>query len=353
MNDINVVNGINIYMNDNITASAGEDDIEIKCAYTCRHRDYSFGEYLRGRVTMTNITQESTEATTILNELKCTDQNQYRCKVTYLNKDNEVDSEISLPTTIIVTAKERKPHISNFTRKTIKLRSILTNMTNDVINRTEIYREGDIVTFVCTGNVGRPPGNILWQKMYLHEIKSLTYDKETVQQTEAFYWECSFNITSYFTIQLSANDFNARIRCVVVSPYGNGSLYVNTVPLNFHFGVRHVFINILPERQIFDTTINNITLMCNGDGNPKPTYTWYKRKNKNNILSTSNKYVINDVIQNNSGTYICEVYNFISGETYTASTSVKIAIIENTENGEHSSRNDSNTEGKQTLILKN
>ncbi|CAG2222405.1 unnamed protein product [Mytilus edulis] len=65
--------------------------------------------------------------------------------------------------------------------------------------------------------------------------------------------------------------------------------------------VRNVAINKLPDKQIYDTTIKNITLMCNADGNPKPTYTWYNRKNINNILSTSNKYVINDVIKNNSG----------------------------------------------------
>lgn len=124
-------------MNGNITAVIDERGIEIKCLYTkenvktiftvglfarskTNHNEFftivtffpdeatvinSSGEFLRGRVTMTNITQESTEATLIFKQIKCTDQNQYRCKVFYLKTNNDADSDMSLPKTINVTGK--------------------------------------------------------------------------------------------------------------------------------------------------------------------------------------------------------------------------------------------------------
>ncbi|CAG2199644.1 unnamed protein product [Mytilus edulis] len=263
---------------------------------------------------MTNITQNSTEATMIFNELKCTDQNQYRCKVTYLNTNIEVDSKMSLPTTItiinvtdtvlttdafapyfvfhVVVAKPQTPHISSNViqqNHNIEKRSILQG---EVINRSSIYqatnvtdldtssilipREGDNVTLVCNGNVGRPPGNIMWQIFHMNE--NILFKVTETNQTEPSPWKCSFNRTSYLTFQLSAVDFNAKIRCFVVSYDGNNETYVTTAPLKFHFGVRHASINKLPDKQTYDTTIKNITLMCNADGNPKPAYTWYRKR---------------------------------------------------------------------------
>lgn len=132
-----VVDGINVYMNENIIAVSGEGGIEMKCSYSKDKVETIFtvtissrnkttngdfvsivtfqpdkatvinhaGENLRDRIAMTNITQESTEALFIFNEIKCSDQNQYRCKVVYLNTNSDTLSDMSLPTTINVTGK--------------------------------------------------------------------------------------------------------------------------------------------------------------------------------------------------------------------------------------------------------
>ncbi|CAC5421815.1 CADM3 [Mytilus coruscus] len=186
-------------------------------------------------------------------------------------------------------------------------------------------REGDNVTFVCSGNVGRPPGNIVWQKMFTQSNRSLN-DVNATTQKEAVTWKCSFNGTSYLTFQLSAKDYKAKIRCFVVSQDGIPGLYVETKPLDIHFHVRHVSINKLPDKQTYDPTVKNITLTCNSEGNPKPTYAWYKESDTNTTLSTSKLYLINNVRKNKSGTYICEVHNSIGDEKYNASSSVDIHI---------------------------
>lgn len=132
-----VIYGIDVDMNDNFTATVGEVG-EINCSFSKENLETIFtvglhirnkttntfvpivtfrpgisvvftpsGEYLRHRVTVTNITQESTEATLIFNQLSCIDQTQYLCVVAYLNTDNAFDSDRSLPTTINVTGKSR------------------------------------------------------------------------------------------------------------------------------------------------------------------------------------------------------------------------------------------------------
>lgn len=71
-----------------------------------------------------------------------------------------------------------------------------------------------------------------------------------------------------------------------------------------------------------------IALTCTGDGNPQPTYKWFRQENRRRILSSTNLYIIEDVVQNNSGVYICEVYNTIDEIEYNANFTVKIDIGE-------------------------
>lgn len=123
-------------MNKNITATIG-DVGEILCSYTKENvqtiytvgisvrnkttngfvpvvtflpglatRFTTSGEYLRNRVILSNITQNSTEASMMFNQLKCTDENEYRCKVTYLHINIAPDEVMSLPTSIKVNGKK-------------------------------------------------------------------------------------------------------------------------------------------------------------------------------------------------------------------------------------------------------
>lgn len=60
-----------------------------------------------------------------------------------------------------------------------------------------------------------------------------------------------------------------------------------------------------------DSRTAQINLKCKGNENPKPTYTWFKEGSNNSILSSTSVYVIENVIRNNSGVYVWEVYNII------------------------------------------
>lgn len=160
---------------------------------------------------------------------------------------------------VFIVVKPQTPHISSDANKQNHKIGKLRILQREVLNRTSLYQtttatdpdissilpntaiserklfhqEGDNLTFVCNGNVGRPPGNMLWQTIYTKENASLNYANGTME-TEPFYGKCSVNITSYIIIQLSAKYFNARIRCFVVSQDGNISAFDETEPLNFN-----------------------------------------------------------------------------------------------------------------------
>ncbi|VDI57193.1 Hypothetical predicted protein [Mytilus galloprovincialis] len=92
--------------------------------------------------------------------------------------------------------------------------------------------------------------------------------------------------------------------------------------------VSDVHINSQPNQRQYDSKTDNITLICKASGDPEPKYKWFKENNINTIISGTNRYVIEDVTQNNGGSYICEAYNSINNVNYTQSNSVEIDIAD-------------------------
>ncbi|CAG2240006.1 unnamed protein product [Mytilus edulis] len=92
--------------------------------------------------------------------------------------------------------------------------------------------------------------------------------------------------------------------------------------------VRDVHIKNEPSHKQYDQRTDNITLTCKAKGNPEPSYKWFKGNSNRSILSTTDLYVIEDVIRNNSGIYICQAYNTINNIIYNHSTSVEIDIVD-------------------------
>ncbi|CAG2229255.1 unnamed protein product [Mytilus edulis] len=208
------------------------------------------GQYLTGRVTLTNITSTSTNATLTFKELKCDDERDYLCKCNY--KDiygSALPPEKSQPTRISV--------------------------------HEEI------------------PG------------------------------KCSFKGTSHLMVKIYAEDIKATIRCFEKSQANETDSFLETEPFDVLFQINHVDINKQPNLQQYDTKTDNITLSCKfkGIGNPQPSYVWFKEGKNNSILSNKSVYVIENVIRNNSGVYICEVYNIIDDIHYRKSNSVGIHIV--------------------------
>ncbi|CAC5388982.1 unnamed protein product [Mytilus coruscus] len=102
------------------------------------------------------------------------------------------------------------------------------------ILESSIYiREGDILMLTCTGNIGKPPGKLLWQKISLQQNKSITYANITTY-VEEIPGRCSFKGTSNLTVQISEDDLKVKFRCFEESQANVAGMYVETEPFDVH-----------------------------------------------------------------------------------------------------------------------
>jgi len=74
--------------------------------------------------------------------------------------------------------------------------------------------------------------------------------------------------------------------------------------------------------------INQVNLNCKAEGNPYVSFTWYKESDMNSQLSTEHLLMINDLMANKSGIYVCKAYNSINGQMYTMTETVNVTIGE-------------------------
>lgn len=320
------------------------------------------GDYLSGRVTLTNITKVSTNATMTFHNLQCGDETDYMCTFNYINEVGVVIIDESEPTRILVKAFPSMPDSISYVviasigtkKQENSSENLLNNQSNgssstnrnssssfstlltDTVTliplrttKTSVssFREGDTVQFTCTGNIGKPPGKFVWQ-IIPQQGGPIVYSNETTVVVDQIPDICSFRGTSNLTIQITADYFKAKVRCFEEFQANVVGMFVETELLNVSYTVRHININKQPNKAQYDQKTPTINLTCTGDGNPEPTYNWFRQENRSSILSWTNFYIIEDVIQNYSGVYICEAYNTIDGIEYNANYSVEIDIVD-------------------------
>lgn len=94
-------------------------------------------------------------------------------------------------------------------------------------------REGDTMVFTCTGNIGKPPGKLVWQKIYKQQNEkiSIMYSNES-EFIEELTEKCYFKSTTNLTVRISAEDLNAKFRCFEESQANSPDMYVETPNLD-------------------------------------------------------------------------------------------------------------------------
>ncbi|CAC5417226.1 unnamed protein product [Mytilus coruscus] len=275
---------ITVRINQNISGLIDESGAQIKCSFT-RHnvtkifaielkadnetvvtflpddkpRFTTKGQYLEGRVTLMNISKVSTEAVLTFDNLTCIDQINYSCSIVYLDQNSKTERRNSGFTSLFVKVPPSKPNIvtmvysfeddtttpittenttsPHFTARQNRFKTTISQMisnrrtTNDEHSNvtSTILKKGDNITFICTGNVGNPPGKFIWQK-YKHGENPTDYTDitTTIQEVSDM---CSYNGSSTLTIQVTDEDNQAIIRCTVISPLAQPNMYIETIPM--------------------------------------------------------------------------------------------------------------------------
>jgi hypothetical protein len=87
--------------------------------------------------------------------------------------------------------------------------------------------DGQYVSFVCKGNVGKPAGKFIWKKLRHGEQSPSIYSDVSTTSTE-IPGNCTFYGTSNMTIQLTELDNKAKIQCVEQSNVSSESLTIET-----------------------------------------------------------------------------------------------------------------------------
>ncbi|VDI77719.1 Hypothetical predicted protein [Mytilus galloprovincialis] len=186
--------------------------------------------------------------------------------------------------------------------------------------------EGNNITIRCSGNVGKPTGIFIFKKFRKDHTPPIDYNATTTE-TEKIPENCSYYRTSHLILAVTAEDNQAVIRCVVVSPLAGHDLYTDSEQLEVEYKVRIPTVTKHPDKQKYivgeDTSL---TLSCTSDGNPAPVYRWYKYNLDDNI-STDENFTLSNINTTDKGLYTCNVSNTINGLTFTEVTTIEVNIM--------------------------
>ncbi|CAC5388059.1 unnamed protein product [Mytilus coruscus] len=336
------VNELAVRLPHNVTRLFGENGTQIECSYTkenvLRIDSVTFlafnkstttfdsiaiylpdikslitpqGQYLIGRVTLSNITQSSTMAVLIFNKLLCIDDTFYRCNVRFVDSGGVAREATSNNISISVQVPPSTPDSITLMNLTIK--------------PTLVINEGNNVTCVCSGDVGKPPAKFIFQKYRRHHSLPMNYTS-TSTSIQELSDNCSYYRTSYITFMLTADDNQAVIRCALLSNLAEGNIYVESVPFEVNYAVKMPTIVKHPNKTDYLVGLDtNISLKCTTDGSPKPSYLWYKG-NQIEAISTSETLTIRDVTTTKSGIYTCIVSNTFNDVIYTKRVQMYVCI---------------------------
>lgn len=110
--------------------------------------------------------------------------------------------------------------------------NLLKQQTGIKRTSTPAITDGDDVTFVCSGNVGKPPANFQFQ-MIRNDTLYMNYtDTNAIIKELLVSDDCSYIRTSYITFNVTAEDNQSVMRCTAVSTLSEGYMYVESEPLD-------------------------------------------------------------------------------------------------------------------------
>lgn len=115
-----------------------------------------------------------------------------------------------------------------------KFSYITTTFSTQQTTREKVLAEGDYITVLCSGDVGKPPSEHIFKKYRdRHRIPfNYTVNKTSIVEDSG---NCSNYRTSEITFQVTAQDNHVIIQCGVNSPMaGSDMLYVETAPIKVY-----------------------------------------------------------------------------------------------------------------------
>ncbi|XP_046858235.1 hemicentin-2-like [Xenia sp. Carnegie-2017] len=156
-----------------------------------------------------------------------------------------------------------------------------------------VVDEGDNVSCVCRGEGGIPPANVTWFDKHNNIIGDIGVVNKTLVITNV-----TVNDGGNYTCKAqSYNDPRFRdeksIEVTVKAAYPPQQTNITISPMSVKKG-------------------QNVTITCESDGYPEPTYTIY---HNGAVISNNKTYIIQSVNFNNAGSYRCEAKNRLGNDS--------------------------------------
>ncbi|PVD27175.1 hypothetical protein C0Q70_12329 [Pomacea canaliculata] len=199
--------------------------------------------------------------------------------------------------------------------------------------------ENTTVTFTCTGNVGKPPGQFQWY-MYRGSIRENKTDLAATQSNSLATPSCTYTGRSSINITMTRMEQGIVMRCRVYHPtQGSNTNIEECIDPNTGFcrnGEKifvsyPVSISLSPQSPVITADQGSESILtCNAEGYPPPQLRWYKNSDPNNTLGTNSTLKLQNLSLSDSGVYVCIGSNNINGAELNDSKQVEITVVRTT-----------------------
>ncbi|XP_025100303.1 cell adhesion molecule 1-like isoform X1 [Pomacea canaliculata] len=247
------------------------------------------------------------------NDTVCSDEKNYTCSVAFRSAEGTRTRSSSTQVTI-----EASPGAPTMTA--VPGYNITENTT---------------VTFTCTGNVGKPPGQFQWY-MYRGSTRENQTDQAATQSNTLATPSCTYTGRSSINITMTRMEQGIVMRCRVYHPtQGSNTNTDDCTNPNTGFcrnGERMlvfypVSISLSPQTPAITVDQgSDYSLTCNAEGYPQPVLRWYKNSDPNYTLGTNSTLKLQNLTLSDSGVYVCIGSNNINGAQLNDSKQVEITI---------------------------
>ncbi|XP_027875229.1 cell adhesion molecule 3 isoform X1 [Xiphophorus couchianus] len=163
--------------------------------------------------------------------------------------------------------------------------------------------EGEKVTLTCTSTGSKPPAKLRWYKGDI-EVQGRPDVVESVPD------DPTYNVSSELTLEVTANDDDTKISCVVDHDSVKHGEKKSEQSLRVLYAPD---VAITPEERMAIEG-QRFSLQCSGKGNPEPTiYSWEKAEGELPPLAKADGAFLSFSVLNKSdnGMYICHADNGI------------------------------------------
>ncbi|XP_075047292.1 basal cell adhesion molecule [Mixophyes fleayi] len=183
----------------------------------------------------------------------------------------------------------------------------------------------------CTSRNSYPAPTIEWYRNQIplnagtEKGKDLYASSRTTTEASGLY-----TVSSTLFLKATKEDTDAVFSCSVVFPLPKDTtshMESKEFKLTLHYYTENVMFTMLPAQHIKEG--DTVTLRCEGDGNPAPTYLFHKLKDSGDDELPSNSdgvYIFQNISRHDAGRYRCEALDFDSPDTVQLKKELEINV---------------------------